>query len=78
MKLPPLNPDQRRKRSAIAHKRRYTPDDPDTIAAQRDFRAERAEDYIRRLVDEAPPLTEEQRARLAALLTGGGGQNAAA
>ncbi len=28
----------------------------------------RAEDYIRRLVDNAPPLTDEQRDRLAVLL----------
>ncbi len=28
----------------------------------------RAEDYIRRLVDTAPPLTDEQRDRLAILL----------
>lgn len=36
--------------------------------ARRDLRAARAEDYILKLVDEAPALTELQRARLAALL----------
>lgn len=30
----------------------------------------RAEDYIRQLVDSAPPLTDEQRDRLALLLRG--------
>jgi hypothetical protein len=31
----------------------------------------RAEDYIKKLVDEAPPLSESQRDRLALLLRGG-------
>lgn len=34
--------------------------------------------YIKKLVDAAPPLSEQQRARLAALLANGGGQSAAA
>lgn len=78
LQLPPLNPEQRKKRASIAAKRRHNPTDPDTADAQRDFRAERAEDYIRRLVDEAPPLTDEQRARLAALLAPAGGDQRAA
>jgi hypothetical protein len=53
------------------------PTDPDLIAAKRDLRASRAEDYISRIVAEAPPLTEDQRSRIAALLQGGG-SNAAA
>ena len=36
--------------------------------ARRDFRAVQAEDYIRRLVDSAPPLTDKQRRDLAVLL----------
>ncbi len=28
-----------------------------------------AEDYVRQIVDQAPPLTDDQRARLAAILT---------
>lgn len=43
------------------------PDDPDLLAAKRDLRATRLEDHIRQVVDAAPPLTEEQRERLAAL-----------
>ena len=35
-----------------------------------DLRAERLADYIERVVAEAPPLTTEQRERIAALLTG--------
>lgn len=42
--------------------------DPDIDDARRDLKATRAEEYIRRLVDEAPPLTPDQRNRLAAIL----------
>lgn len=53
--------------------RSRTTDDPDLVTARRDLRAARAEDYIRKLVDAAPPLSEEQRDRLAVLLRGGQG-----
>jgi len=54
--------------------RRYrSEDDPDVLAAKRDLRAARAEDYIRRVVDAAPPLTADQRDRLATLLRPSGG-----
>ncbi len=48
--------------------RRRAPDDPVVLDALREVRAAAAEDYIRRLVDTAPPLTPEQRDRLAVLL----------
>ena len=48
--------------------RSRTPDDPDLAAARRDLRAARAEDYIRSVVDAAPPLTDEQVRRLSVLL----------
>lgn len=47
-------------------------DDPDLINARRNLRAERLAEHIARVVDEAPPLTPEQRDRLAVLLRGGG------
>ena len=53
--------------------RSRTPDDPDLVAARRNLRAARLEDYIRRTVDAAPPLTAEQRDRLAVLLRGEAG-----
>lgn len=53
--------------------RSRTPDDPDLIAARRSLRAERLAMYIRRTVDAAPPLTAEQRDRLAVLLRGEAG-----
>jgi hypothetical protein len=41
-------------------------------AARRRLKAVKAEEYIRHLVDSAPPLTPEQRDRLAVLLRRGG------
>lgn len=69
MKLPSLTPEQRRTRARIARNRQNDPAAADELA--RDFRAERAEQYIRELVDAWPPLTAEQRADLAALLAPG-------
>lgn len=40
---------------------------------RRDYAAEKLAAFIQRTVDEAPPLTDEQRARLAHLLSSGGG-----
>lgn len=39
--------------------------------ARRDLKAARAEDYIRKLVDHAPPLSQAQRDRLAVILRSG-------
>lgn len=51
----------------IAAIKRHHPD-ADTTDAERDLKAARAEEYIRALVETFPPLTGEQKARLAALL----------
>jgi hypothetical protein len=52
--------------------RRYRPEtDASVVEAKRDLRAARLEDYISRVVAEAPPLTEDQRDRLTMLLRGG-------
>lgn len=51
--------------------RRYrADDDPDVVDAKRDLRAARLEAHIRDVVDTAPPLTPDQRDRLALLLRG--------
>ncbi len=50
--------------------RSRTPDAPDLLDARRQLRTERLADYITRTVDAAPPLTAEQRDRLAVLLRG--------
>lgn len=57
-------------RSAIAIALRQDPD-ADVTELRRKLRAERLEEHIRRVVDEAPPLTAEQRDRLATLLRTG-------
>lgn len=46
-------------------------DDPELIEARRDLVAQSLEEHIRREVAKAPPLTDEQRDRIAAVLRGG-------
>lgn len=52
-----------------------SPEDPTAQQAvdeaRRAYRALALEDYIRRTVDAAPPLTDDQRERLATILRGG-------
>lgn len=45
--------------------------DPELIDARRDLRAAGLAEHIAKVVAEAPPLTAEQRDRLAVLLRGG-------
>lgn len=52
--------------------RSRTPDDPELVNARQDLRALRLEDHVRKVVSEAPPLSNEQRERIAALLRAGG------
>lgn len=73
-----IRPTPPQARAAIARAERSVkrrPDDLDALEQARRLRSEykalRAEDYIRQLVDSAPPLTPEQRDRLAVLLRGG-------
>ena len=51
--------------------RSRTSDDPDLVQARERLRVARFEEHVRKLVDTAPPLTDEQRARLAGLLHNG-------
>lgn len=48
-------------------------DDPDLLDARRRLRAAKLEEYVSRVVAEAPPLTQEQLDRVAVLLRPGGG-----
>ncbi|EFD51957.1 hypothetical protein HMPREF0569_1187 [Micrococcus luteus SK58] len=48
--------------------RSRTPDDPELLDARRNLAAERLALYVARVVAEAPPLTDAQRDRIAALL----------
>jgi hypothetical protein len=51
-----------------ALKRHRVPDDPEVTSAVRDLSVTLLAEHVRRVVDAAPPLTADQRARLAALL----------
>lgn len=46
------------------------PDHIETVEAARDYRAEVLAEHVRKVVDAAPPLTAEQRDKIAALLRG--------
>ncbi len=48
---------------------RWQSPDPDI---QRDLAVERISQYVQRVLAQAPPLTQEQRDRVATLLRGGG------
>ena len=61
-------------RARIAGMTRSRPaDDPDLLAARQNLKALRLEEHVRRVVSAAPPLTDEQRDRIAAILRAGGG-----
>jgi hypothetical protein len=60
-------------RARLAVTIRHHPDDLAAIQlARRDLRAARAEDYLRGVVGEHPPLTTEQRLRLVTVLAEAG------
>lgn len=48
-----------------------TPAGPDIVAARRNLKTEKLAAHIKRVVDEAPELTPDQRERLAQILRGG-------
>jgi hypothetical protein len=56
------------KRNRVAILTRHHPDSDELVEARRDLAAEKLEAYIRKLVDQAPPLTAEQQDRLTLLL----------
>jgi hypothetical protein len=69
----PLDAEARKRRARLAALQRHHPDRPElTEAERRHFKANAAERYVAELVDSWPPLSAEQRARLAVLLLGGG------
>lgn len=64
-----ISPERAKMRARIAATKRHHPDRPDLIANdQRTLKMARAEDFIRGLVESFPPLTDDQRSRLATLL----------
>lgn len=72
---PKIPADARASLSRAAALTRHHPERVEEIAdARRQAKYLALAAYIRRSVDEAPPLTFEQQARLAAMLTPGGGR----
>jgi hypothetical protein len=58
-------------RAGIARASKTTGNPTSATIARRDYAAAKIEDYIRRVVDSAPELTDDQRSHIAALLRGG-------
>jgi len=68
-----MKAEQRSAQARAAAMKRHAPDSPDspvTARLQTEFRAQRLAEHIKKIVDAAPPLTPEQRDRLALLLRG--------
>lgn len=58
-------------RNKVATLSRHRPKSRELVDARRDLAAIKIEQFIRKTVDSAPPLTIEQRERLATILRGG-------
>ena len=72
MRLEPMTAEQRILRAKIARKSRSRqPDDPELLAARREFAVSRLTTTVERLLAAAPPLTEPERERLAAVILRG-------
>lgn len=64
-----LSTATRKAQGALAAAERHHPDDTDRLTeARREFAAAKLEDYVRQVVDSAPPLTEDQLERVTAIL----------
>ena len=64
-------------RAVIASTKKLHPE-ADLTDLRRQLKAERLVEHVKQVVDSAPPLTADQRARIAALLTNGEGGGHAA
>ena len=63
------SPARRKAVSAISNTvRHHGPNDPRLPELRRDLRAAELAEHVRRIVDTFPPLTDEQRNQIAALL----------
>ena len=64
-------------RAKVASWSRTRPaDDPELLAARRDLKAAKLEEYVAKVVATAPPLTDEQANKIASLLRPYGGASA--
>lgn len=66
---PPASNQLLRLRGRLANAHRRGGDEALILEVRRDLAAAKLEQYIERVVSEAPPLTDEQRTRLTALLS---------
>lgn len=66
MTLSPTAAHHRARVAALSRDRK--PNDPELIDARQSLKAARLEDHVARAIADAPPLTDEQRGRIAALL----------
>jgi hypothetical protein len=65
----PLTPAVTTARARVSALKRHHPEGGVVVdAAVRDLRATTLEEHIKKVVDSAPPLTDDQRARLCILL----------
>lgn len=65
-----MTPDERSARARLAAAKRHHPDDDKTHELSAQFKTDRLAQHIERLLATAPPLSQDQRGRLAALLRG--------
>ncbi len=66
---PPIPTDWKQKRGRLARLSQDLPaDDPQLGELRRDIRAARLAQHVEKILAEAPPLTDQQRDRLAELL----------
>jgi hypothetical protein len=71
--VPTTTPASRHKRAQLAREsQRLKPDNPKLVELRREFVAERIAENVARALADAPPLTPEQRDRIAAILRAGG------
>lgn len=67
-----ISPELAHQRARLGALNRYRPaDDPELLEAHRTVKETRLAEHIQEAIEQAPPLTAEQRDRLAALLRGG-------
>jgi hypothetical protein len=65
--MPPSKPVARQ-RARVAVTARFKPDSPELDAARRDLKAVQLREHIQQVISTWPPLSDEQRVRLAELL----------
>ena len=70
--IPPAVAGPRARVASLSRSR--SNDDPDLIAARRDLAAANLSEFIAKTLASAPPLSDDQRRRLAGLFAGGASQ----